>query len=97
MTTIFTGFGERGLTAEDVARRTAADVKSWLAADVPVDEHLADQLLLPMALAGSGTFRTVKPSLHSTTNAAVIQRFLPVLIQFDQENELAWRVTVNSK
>jgi RNA 3'-terminal phosphate cyclase (ATP) len=50
-----------------------------------------------MALAGSGTFRTVKPSLHSITNAAVIQRFLPVSIQFDQENELAWRVTVNSK
>jgi RNA 3'-terminal phosphate cyclase (ATP) len=97
VTAIFIGFGERGLTAEDVARRTVVAAKSWLAADVPVDEHLADQLLLPMALAGSGTFRTVKPSLHSTTNAMVIQRFLAVSIQFEQENELAWRVIVNSK
>jgi RNA 3'-terminal phosphate cyclase (ATP) len=96
-TTLFTGFAERGLTAEEVARRTANEVKAWLAADVPVDEHLADQLLLPMALAGSGTFRTVKPSPHSTTNAAVIERFLPVSIQFDQENELAWRVSVSAK
>lgn len=94
---VFTGFGERGLTAEDVARRTVVAAKSWLAADVPVDEHLADQLLLPMALAGTGTFRTVKPSLHSITNANVIQRFLPVAIQFDQESDLVWRVTVTSK
>ena len=93
----FTGFGERGLTAEDVARRTVVTAKSWLAADVPVDEHLADQLLLPMALAGAGTFRTVKPSLHSITNANVIQRFLPVAIQFDQESDLVWRVTLASK
>lgn len=96
-TTIFTGFEERGLIAEDVARRTATEAKAWSAADVPIDEHLADQLLLPMALAGRSTFRTVKPSLHSTTNASVIQRFLPVSIQFDQENELAWRVSVNTK
>ena len=94
---IFTGFGERGLTAEDVTRRTVVAANSWLAADVPVDEHLADQLLLPMAQAGAGTFRTVKPSLHSITNANVIQRFLPVAIQFDQESDLVWRVTVGSK
>jgi len=94
---VFTGFGERGVTAEDVARRTVLDAKSWLAADVPIDERLADQLLLPMALAGAGKFRTVKPSLHSITNANIIQRFLPVAIQFDQESDLAWRVTVTSK
>jgi RNA 3'-terminal phosphate cyclase (ATP) len=94
---VFTGFGERGVTAEDVARKTVLGAKSWLAAEVPVDEHLADQLLMPMALAGSGIFRTVKPSLHSITNANIIQRFLPVAIQFDQESDLAWRVTVASK
>jgi RNA 3'-terminal phosphate cyclase (ATP) len=47
-----------------------------------------------MALAGGGSFRTTKPSLHTTTNAEVIQRFLPVSIRIEQESELAWRVTV---
>jgi RNA 3'-terminal phosphate cyclase (ATP) len=64
-------------------------------ADVPVDEYLADQLLLPIALAGAGSFRTIKPSLHTTTNAGVINRFLPVHIGIQQESDLAWRVAVS--
>jgi RNA 3'-terminal phosphate cyclase (ATP) len=63
-------------------------------AEVPVDESLADQLLLPMALAGESSFRTTKPSLHTTTNAAIIQRFLSVPIRFEQENHLVWRVSI---
>jgi RNA 3'-terminal phosphate cyclase (ATP) len=70
--------------------------KAWLEADVSIDEHLSDQLLMPMALAGCGSFRTTKPSLHTTTNAKVIQRFLPVPIRLKQENVLAWRVTVGN-
>jgi RNA 3'-terminal phosphate cyclase (ATP) len=66
--------------------------KAWLNAEVPVDEHLADQLLIPMALAGGGSFLTTRPSLHTTTNAEVIQRFLPVPIRIEQESELVWRV-----
>jgi len=96
MTAIFTGFGERGLPAEDVARDAIESAKAWLEADVPVDEYLADQLLLPMALAGGGSFRTTKPSLHATTNAAIIQRFLPVPIRFEQESGLVWKVMVES-
>ena len=57
-----------------------------------MDEHLADQLLIPMVLAGGGSFRTTKPSLHTTMNAGIIQRFLPVPIRLDQDGELAWRV-----
>lgn len=73
---------------------TAASIaaQAWLKAVVPVDEKLADQLLLPMALAGGGCFRTTKPSLHSTTNAAIIQRFLPLPIRFAQESESIWEV-----
>src|SRR6266699_892948 len=74
----------------------AAEAASgWLHAEVPVDEHLADQLLLPMALAGGGSFRTVKPSLHSTTNARIIERFLSAEIRFKQETAGVWRVDVN--
>jgi RNA 3'-terminal phosphate cyclase (ATP) len=94
---IFTGFGERGRPAEEVARDAVDAVKAWLAAEVPVDEHLADQLLLPMALAGRGSFRTTKPSLHMTTNATVIQRFLHVPVEIEQESKLTWRVSVGDK
>ncbi len=94
VTGIFTGFGERGRPAEEVARGAIAAAQVWLEADVPVDEHLADQLLAPMALAGGGSFRTTQPSLHATTNAAIIQRFLPVAIRFGQESGAVWSVVV---
>jgi len=96
VTAIFTGFGERGRAAEEVARSAVGAMKQWLEANVPVDEHLADQLLIPLALAGGGSFRTTKPSLHTATNAEVIQRFLPVPIRSEQESELAWCVKVGS-
>lgn len=94
VTAIFTGFGERGRPAEEVAREAADAAKTWLEADVPVDEYLADQLLLPIALAGSGSFRTTKPSLHTTTNAGIIQRFLPVTIAVEPENEAVCRIAI---
>jgi len=96
VTEVFTGFGERGRPAERVAREAVEAAKAWIEADVPVDEHLADQLLIPMALAGGGSFRTTKPSLHTITNAEVIQRFLPVPILVKQESDLAWRVKLGN-
>jgi RNA 3'-terminal phosphate cyclase (ATP) len=97
VTGVFTSFGERGRPTEEVAREAAEAASSWFRAEVPVDEHLDDQLLLPMALAGGGSFRTVKPSLHSTTNATIIQRFLSVEIRFEQETADVWRVVVTHK
>lgn len=92
---IFTGFGERGRPAEEVAREATDAAKAWLQAGVPVDDYLADQLLLPMTLAGNGSFLTTKPSLHTTTNATIIRRFLPTLIRFEQISETAWRIAVD--
>ena len=64
---VFTGFGERGLSAVEVARTAVEAAKTWLLANIPVDERLADPLLIPMVLAGGGSFRTTKPSLHATS------------------------------
>ena len=94
VTGVFTGFGERGRAAEDVARQSVAAARTWLEADVPVSDHLADQLLLPMALAGGGSFRTVEPSPHAETNAAIIQRFLAVAIRFEHDGDAGWRVVI---
>jgi len=49
-----------------------------------VGEHLADQLMLPLALAGSGRFTLSTVSGHAATNAAVIERFLPVTVRFER-------------
>src|SRR5215831_10514633 len=94
VTAVFTGFGERGRPAEEVAREAIDAAKAWLQAEVPVDEYLADQLLLPMALAVSGSFRTTKSSLHTITNAAVIRRFLPVSILLEPESETVCKITI---
>lgn len=82
MRELVTVHGEKGLRAEVVAQR-ACD------ADVPVGEHLADQLLLPMALAGGGKFRCATPSLHATTNIDTIGQFLAVPISVEPEGATA--------
>lgn len=85
VTEVFTGFGEVGVRAETVADRAVQEMRRYLAAGVPVGEHLADQLLLPLALAGSGAFTTVPLSLHAMTQIELIPRFLDVRIEVEQE------------
>ncbi len=97
ITTVFSGFPDRGRTPEDVANEAIESVERWMKSDAMVDEHLADQLLIPMALAGGGRFRTTEPSSHTRTNASIIRRFLEVDIRFDQESSGTWLVTVSGK
>lgn len=78
ITEICTGFGARGVTAEKVVDGMANEVRAWETSSAPVGEHLADQLLLPMALAGRGSFRATTLSSHARTNMDVIRHFLDV-------------------
>ncbi|MFT5684611.1 MAG: RNA 3'-terminal phosphate cyclase (ATP) [Myxococcota bacterium] len=87
LTEVFTGFGRRRKSAEDVANELVEEVRAYLATNAPVGEHLADQLLLPMALAGGGKFRTSPLSLHTTTNIEVIQRFLDVPFEVTNQED----------
>jgi RNA 3'-terminal phosphate cyclase (ATP) len=76
--------GEKGLRAELVAARACDELARYLAAGVPVGEHLADQLMLPLAVAGGGRFRTLAPlSRHATTNIDTIRAFLDVPIRVE--------------
>jgi RNA 3'-terminal phosphate cyclase (ATP) len=74
---IFSSFGEVGVRTGVVAHGCVDELRAWLATDVPVGPHLADQLLLPLAIGAGGTFRTTTPTEHTRTNADVIRRFLP--------------------
>jgi RNA 3'-terminal phosphate cyclase (ATP) len=58
LTAMFTRIGERGVRAEVIAERAADEAVRYLSSDAPVDEHLADQLLIPLALCGGGSFAT---------------------------------------
>jgi RNA 3'-terminal phosphate cyclase (ATP) len=86
-TTTLVSFGERQRSAEKVANELANNTLAYVNSEAAIDEHLADQLLLPMALAGGGRFTTLEPSLHFTTNAAVIAQFLPVKTDVTQSTE----------
>jgi RNA 3'-terminal phosphate cyclase (ATP) len=94
VTEVFTGFGEKGVRAETVATKVAEEARAYLAAGVPVGEHLADQLLLPMALAGRGAFRTVRPSSHTTTHLGLLRDLLGLRASVEQISEDAWHVEI---
>ncbi|KYF52385.1 RNA 3'-phosphate cyclase [Sorangium cellulosum] len=94
VTEVFTGFGEKGVRAETVATKVAEEARDYLAAGVPVGEHLADQLLLPIALAGRGAFRTVRPSSHTTTHLQLLRDLLGIRASIEQVSEQAWHVEI---
>jgi RNA 3'-terminal phosphate cyclase (ATP) len=75
VTEVFTGFGEKGTPAEKVAEGAAHEARAHLVSTAPVGAHLADQLLLPMALAGGGEFLAAEATPHLRSNAAVVERF----------------------
>jgi RNA 3'-terminal phosphate cyclase (ATP) len=97
VTEIFTGFGERALRAEFVAQKLANEVRRYLVSDAPVGPHLADQLVLPLALAGGGVFRTLPLTPHTLTNIDIVQRFLPVDLRCTNEENGAVRVEVTPR
>jgi len=80
ITEVVTSVGERGKPAEIVATEAVEEATHYLEADAPVGEHLADQLIIPMALAGGGGFRTGPLTLHTRTNIDVVRRFLATRI-----------------
>ena len=57
-----TGLGQRGVRAERVAADALDCWNRYDQACVPVGEHLADQLLLPMAIARGVRMLTAKPA-----------------------------------
>jgi RNA 3'-terminal phosphate cyclase (ATP) len=94
VTEVFTGFGERGVPAEKVADGVATEAIEYLEAGVPVGAHLADQLLVPCALAGGGAYRTLRPTLHTETQVEVIRTFLGIEIRMEEAGENDWLVAV---
>jgi RNA 3'-terminal phosphate cyclase (ATP) len=80
----FTSLGRKGLPAEEVAETAVAEFRRFVDNKAAVDRYLADQLLLPLALARGGSqFTTDKLTTHTQTNAALLRQWLGVSIDID--------------
>jgi RNA 3'-terminal phosphate cyclase (ATP) len=86
--------GEIGTTAERVGARVGKSMKHFLSSGAAVGRHLADQLLLPMALAGGGSFTTGIPGNHVATNLSVIEKFLPIKSRIEDLERGLWRISL---
>ena len=93
---VFEVVGELGVSAERIAKKAAGRVNKFIHAKAAVEEHLADQLLLLIALAGSGSFTTTKPSLHTTTNINVIKQMLKKEINVKPLTESLWQISLGA-
>ena len=93
----FGALGSRGKPAEQVAAEAVAAFVEHHVSGMALDAHLADQLLLPLALASAGRqggptpihrYSTERVTRHLLTNAATIRRFLDVDVAiFGREGE----------
>lgn len=72
---VFSAIGDPNAEAEEIGRSVAEAFLAWSERGTSVDAHLADQLMLPIALAGSGSFTCNELTLHSRTNIEVIHAF----------------------
>jgi RNA 3'-terminal phosphate cyclase (ATP) len=95
VTEVLTAFGSRGVRAEAVASDAVTQARRYLQSDAPAGEHLADQLLIPLALAGGGSFRTISLSRHAMTNVDVIRTFLDVQIEMTRAESGDWLVKMH--
>jgi RNA 3'-terminal phosphate cyclase (ATP) len=102
MTEVFTAFGEQGTPPEKLAKSAWMQAKQWEEWNVPIDEHLADQLILPLAISaarggGGGAFRTSPLTEHSKTHLEIVQKFLGIQAKVDTARDKTVTVRLEPK
>lgn len=91
----FSALGAKGVPADKVAAAAVADLSHFIDNPSAVDPHLADQLLIPMALAhGSSYFTTSEITSHTLTNIAILRQWLNVSIQVVGEPGQPGQITI---
>lgn len=87
-------YGRKGVTAEKVAEAACKEMREYLGSHASVGARLADQLLLPMALAGAGSFTTSRVTNHLRTQAWLLGRGLGLGAQIEIDEGGSGPVTV---
>jgi RNA 3'-terminal phosphate cyclase (ATP) len=89
----FSSLGERGKPAEKVAEEACREFTEYHQSGACLDKHLADQLILPLALApGPSAFTTCEITMHLLTNVWVVEQFLDVRFKIEGEEGEKGRV-----
>ena len=86
--------GKVGVSAEHVARNAIKSLRRYQSNAAVVGEHLADQLMLPMAIGEGGVFRSLKPGQHTRTNRDVIHLFTEKRFKFEELGRDYWEVRI---
>lgn len=98
---VITAFGEKSVSAQRVAQAVAQEVRAYRAGSGALGPHLADQWMLPLALAvaqrgGQASFTCTEMTEHASTNIGTIEKFLP--LRFAVEGAAGcWRVSVSAR
>jgi RNA 3'-terminal phosphate cyclase (ATP) len=73
----FTSLGRKGKPAEKVADEACTEFLRYYESGAALDQHLADQVILPLALAAGGSsFTTHRITRHLLTNIWAVEQFL---------------------
>jgi RNA 3'-terminal phosphate cyclase (ATP) len=91
----FTAYGRKGLPAERVAEAACQDLLQHHHSGAPIDPHLADQLVLPMALAeGESRLVTSAVTQHLLTNVWAVRQFLGCSVRVEGQRGEPGRLVV---
>ena len=94
----FTALGARGKRAETVGEEAAMDLVGFYSSGAPVDQHLADQIVLYLSLCeDESEFVVASVSQHLLTNLWVIGRFREFSYSVDGEVGNVGRVRINQR
>lgn len=94
----FTSYGRKGLPAERVAEAACDDLLLHHRTGAPVDPHLADQLVLPMAMAaGESRLVTSEITQHLLTSAWVVEQFVDCTAVIEGQEGEAGRLVVRAR
>jgi RNA 3'-terminal phosphate cyclase (ATP) len=91
----FSSLGGRGKPSEAVAEEAAGALLVHRASGAAMDRYLADQILLPLALArSSSSFTCQAATRHLKTNAWIIERFGVARVRIEERADASTQVTV---
>ena len=91
----FSALGERGKPAQRVADEAVDALFDFLKAEAACDPHLADQLILPMALApGTSRLTTSRVTRHLLSTVQLAQQLLGCPVQVGGEEGSPGQVTI---
>ena len=91
----FTALGRKGKPAEKVADEACQQFLRYYHSGAALDQHLADQLVIPLSLAkGPSSFTTCRITKHLLTNAWIVEQFLGQCVNIKSAEGEAGEVSI---